>query len=67
LVKLVKSTNEAIKPTTYLLQVLSDKITGYRTTQNNLEEIAWSWDISAFYAYKVHKGFLPEIEIIIGK
>ena len=67
LVQLVKSTNEAIKPATYLLQVHSDKITAYRTTQNNLEEIAWSWDVSTFYAYRVHKRFITEIEIIIGK
>ena len=67
LVQLVRSTNEAIKPATYLLQVHSDKITAYRTTQNNLEEIAWSWDVSTFYAYRVHKRVKTEIEIIIGK
>ncbi|XP_065898219.1 uncharacterized protein [Dysidea avara] len=67
LVQLVKSTNEAIKPATYLLQVHSDKITGYRTAHNNLKETAWSWDISTFYAYRVHKLSVTEIEIIIGK
>jgi len=64
---LVKSTNEAIKPATYLLQVHSDKITGYRTTRNDLEETAWSWGIPTFYAYRVHKQVITEIEIIIGK
>ena len=67
MVQLVKSTNEAIKPATYLLQVHSDKITGYRTTHNDLEETAWSWDIPTFYAYQVHKRVITEIEIIIGK
>jgi len=67
LVQLVKSTNQSIKPATYLLQVHSDKITGHRTTCNDLEETAWSWDISTFYAYRVHKRFVTEIEIIIGK
>jgi len=67
LVQLIKSTNETIKPATYLLQVQSDKITGYRTAHNGLEDVAWSWDISTFYAYRVHKQVRTEIEIIIGK
>ena len=67
LVQLIESTNESIKPATYLLQVHSDKITGYRTTQNDLEDVAWSWDMSTFYAYRVHKRAVQEIEIIIGK
>jgi len=67
LVQLVKSTNESIKPATYLLQVNLDKITGYRTTHKNLEDVAWSWNISTFYSYQVHKGVVTEIEITIGE
>ena len=67
LVQLIKSTNEAIKPATYLLQVHSDKIAGYRTTHSDLEDVAWRWDISMFYGYRIHKHLIPEIEIIIGK
>ncbi|XP_065911906.1 uncharacterized protein [Dysidea avara] len=64
LVQLISSSNTTIKPAPYVLHVQSDKIIGY--TAFGTKEVAWIWNTRDFFAYRLQKKIVPEVEIIIG-
>lgn len=64
LVQLITSSNEAIKPATYLIHVQPKEIIGYNAIGN--QEVAWTWSSTDFYGYRLERKVIPEIEIIIG-
>jgi len=47
-----------------MLHIQSDRIVGY--TALGTKEVAWIWNIGDFFAYRLLKKIVPEVEIIIG-
>ena len=64
LVQLITSSNDAIKPGTYLLHVQHKRLVGYNAMGS--QEIAWTWNSTDLYGYRLERKTVPEVEIVIG-
>ena len=64
LVQLTTSSNDAIKPGTYLIHVQDKKLVVYDAMDHH--KIAWTWDSTDLYGFRLQKNIVPEIEIVIG-
>lgn len=64
LVQLISTSNATILPAPYIVHVQSNKITGY--TALGTKQVAWVWNAGDFFAYRLKKKIVPEVEMIIG-
>ena len=64
LVQLITSSNETIKPGTYLIHVQDKKIVGYDAMDHH--KMVWTWDSTELYGFRLQKNIVPEIEMVIG-
>ena len=64
LVQLIRSSNESIRPATYLMQVQPKKIVGYNVIGD--QNVVWTWNSTDLYGFRLERKIVPEVEIIIG-